>query len=186
MPVHIILLLIFVISESPMLVFKTAGSSKVKNARDKLSLLILCGVIPVYLGLTFWVADYHIWKLGKQSTVNLTSMIVFGIGFIIRRVAIYQLGKMFTLNVVIRREHILKTDGLYNIVRHPGYLGYLLMLAGISISFNSLLSIVITLAPAFIALNYRINVEESALEEEFDKQYKVYKKTVKRLVPWVY
>jgi protein-S-isoprenylcysteine O-methyltransferase Ste14 len=44
----------------------------------------------------------------------------------------------------------------------------------------------ITLIPAFIALNYRMGVEENALEEEFDSQYKEYKKSVKRLVPWVY
>lgn len=169
-----------------MLVFKTAGSSKVKNVRDKNSLLILCGVIPVSLGLAFWVSDYYILELGNQATVNLISIIIFGIGFIIRRVAIYQLGKMFTLNVVITREHILKTDGLYKVVRHPGYLGYLFMIAGISVSFGNLLSMVVALTPAFIALNYRIHVEESALEEEFNNQYKDYKKCVKRLVPWVY
>ncbi len=169
-----------------MLAFKRARSNKVKNERDKLSLLILCVIIPLCLSLAFWVACYHAWELGNQTTVKIISIIIFGIGFIIRRVAIYQLGKMFTLNVVITREHILKIDGLYKIVRHPGYLGYLLMIAGISVSFNSLLSVLITLIPAFIALNYRINVEEAALEEEFDKQYKDYKKSVKRLVPWVY
>lgn len=186
MPIHIILLLIFFISESPMLVFKTARSSKVKNERDKHSLLILCGVIPMCLGIALWMANYHIWELGDQQMLTLISILIFGSGFVIRRIAIYQLGKMFTLNVVITREHKLKTNGLYKIVRHPGYLGYLLMIAGISLSFNSLLCMLIALIPAFIALNYRIKVEEYALEEEFEGQYKDYKKTVKRLLPWFY
>ena len=100
--------------------------------------------------------------------------------------AIYQLGRMFTLNVVITDRHTLRTDGLYTIVRHPGYLGYLLMVAAIGVSFNGLLSLLITLIPAFMAISYRIMVEEDALIGEFGDQYRNYKIIVKRLIPWIY
>jgi protein-S-isoprenylcysteine O-methyltransferase Ste14 len=36
------------------------------------------------------------------------------------------------------------------------------------------------------ALLYRIHVEEFALEDAFGEQYAEYRKTTKRLIPWVW
>ena len=87
---------------------------------------------------------------------------------------------MFTVNVVISATHTLKTSGLYKVVRHPSYLGLLLIIIGLGISLDSLLSVVVMIVPSFIALNYRISIEEQALVEEFGQQYTDYKKRVKK------
>jgi protein-S-isoprenylcysteine O-methyltransferase Ste14 len=186
MLISIFLISAFFISELPMLFSKRAKSSKVKNERDKLSLMILCVVIPLCIALGMWIGTYQIMVLTNYQLVKLICVSIFVIGFTIRRLAIYQLGSMFTLNVVITDRHILKTNGLYKIVRHPGYLGYLLMIVGIGISFNNLLSLLITLVPTFGALSYRIEIEEDALIEEFGNLYKDYKNSVKRLIPGLY
>jgi len=49
-----------------------------------------------------------------------------------------------------------------------------------------LLSLLIVLIPSFLALNYRISIEEKALIEEFGSQYEDYKKRVSRLIPGIY
>ena len=47
-------------------------------------------------------------------------------GLIIRWIAILQLGKSFTVDVAITDAASLKTDGIYERVRHPSYLGMLI------------------------------------------------------------
>jgi protein-S-isoprenylcysteine O-methyltransferase Ste14 len=108
------------------------------------------------------------------------------VGFIIRWTAIVQLGRMFTVDVAISNTHILKTSGLYKIVRHPSYLGLILIIAGLVLCMGSMLSFIIVSITVFFAMNYRIAVEEKALTNEFGAQYHDYQKHVARLLPWIY
>jgi protein-S-isoprenylcysteine O-methyltransferase Ste14 len=186
MPIYIYLQLIFFITELSLLIFKRAKSGKVKNERDKRSLLTLWVVIALSSWAAPCLAVYHIWGLDNYRAVVITGIAIFATGFIIRWIAIYQLGKMFTVNVVISDTHTLKTSGLYRIVRHPSYLGLLLIIAGMGESLNNMICLLVLLVPSFIALNKRINIEEQALIEEFGEQYINYKKRVKRLVPGIY
>ena len=93
---------------------------------------------------------------------------------------------MFTVDVAIANEHTLKTNGLYKVVRHPSYLGLILIIAGLGLCLNSWLSFIIMFVPTFIAISYRIAIEEKALIEEFGDQYTQYKSKVKRLIPGIY
>jgi protein-S-isoprenylcysteine O-methyltransferase Ste14 len=187
MPFYSYLQIIFFISELSLLIFKRAKSGKIKNERDRRSLLILWIVIALGSCLGPWTAfSFHVWGLDNDQSVAVAGIFVFLLGFVIRWIAIYQLGKMFTVNVVISDTHTLKTSGLYRIVRHPSYLGLLLIIAGLGMSLDSLLSLLMMLIPSFIALNYRISIEEKALIEEFGDQYLDYKKRVKKLIPGIY
>src|ERR1700761_5792482 len=114
MPLYTYLQLIFFISELALLIFKRARSGKIKNERDRRSLLILWIVIALSSCAGPWVAfRYHIWVFDNYQAVVIAGIAVFALGFIIRWVAIYQLGRMFTVNVVISDTHTLKTSGLY-------------------------------------------------------------------------
>lgn len=187
MPLYTYLQLIFFVSELALLIFKRAKSGKIKNERDRRSLLMLWIVIALSLCAGPWAAfNYHIWGLDNSQAVVIAGITIFAAGFIIRWVSIYQLGRMFTVNVVISDTHILKTSGLYKIARHPSYLGLLLIIIGLGISLDSLLSVMVMIVPSFIALNYRIGIEEQALVEEFGQQYTDYKGRVKKLVPGIY
>jgi protein-S-isoprenylcysteine O-methyltransferase Ste14 len=186
MPPYAYLQIIFFASELGLLIFKRARSGKIKNERDRRSLLMLWVVIALCICAGSWTAAYGIWSLNNYQAVEITGIAVFGIGFAIRWTAIYQLGKMFTVNVVISDNHILKTSGLYKIVRHPSYLGLILIIAGLGTCLDSLLSLPVIIIPSFIALNYRIAIEEKALTEEFGAQYEDYKSRVKKLIPGVY
>jgi protein-S-isoprenylcysteine O-methyltransferase Ste14 len=93
---------------------------------------------------------------------------------------------MFTVNVAIINEHQLKTTGLYKMVRHPSYLGLILIIIGLGLCLNSILSLFIIVIPDFLAINYRIAVEEKALTEEFGEKYSTYSARVKRIIPYIY
>jgi protein-S-isoprenylcysteine O-methyltransferase Ste14 len=96
------------------------------------------------------------------------------------------LKRLFTVNVAIDKNHYLKTDGIYKKIRHPGYLGLILIVTGLSVSMNSLFSILVITIPICLAVSYRIYIEENMLAEEFGEKYYEYKSSSKRLIPWIY
>ena len=182
MPLYAWLQLLFFVTELSLLLFKRSKQSTAKNKRDRRSLLILWVVIAGCLSLGPWAAAYSIWPFNG----SLLGIIIYIAGFLIRWTAVYQLGKMFTVDVAIANEHILKTNGLYKVVRHPSYLGLILIIAGLGLCLNSWLSFIIMFVPTFIAISYRITVEEKALTEEFGDQYTHYKGNVKKLIPGIF
>ena len=107
-------------------------------------------------------------------------------GIIIRWVAIIQLGKSFTVDVAITEVARIKTDGLYKQVRHPSYLGLLLIIIGFSATMNSLYSFFILVVPVFLAITYRISIEERVLIDEFGESYIRYMAKTKKIIPGVY
>jgi protein-S-isoprenylcysteine O-methyltransferase Ste14 len=76
----------------------------------------------------------------------------------------------------------LVTTGIYAQTRHPQYLGFILLTAGIDflwVTFSTLL-----LWPILVFLYYRLaKEEEREMEEKFGEAYREYKKTVPRFVP---
>jgi protein-S-isoprenylcysteine O-methyltransferase Ste14 len=83
-----------------------------------------------------------------------------------------------------RKQHVIST-GVYGFVRHPLYLGCLLMLLGAPMLLGSIYGLIISLI-AVIVLAGRIIGEERMLVNELEG-YEDYKKKVKyRLIPFVW
>ena len=71
-------------------------------------------------------------------------------------------------------------------MRHPSYLGLVLIFLAIGIYSRNWISLAIAVVPPTVALLYRIRVEEAALREAFGEEYTAYSRTTKRLVPGIY
>lgn len=177
---------IFGLSEIILLLVKRSKKGGVKTQSDKRSLILLWIVITGSMTIGGIFAENGVWRFPHAITVMNIGVGVAIIGFIIRWIAILQLGKMFTVDVAIVDSHTLKTTGLYKIVRHPSYSGLMLIICSIALCQGSVLSCIIIIIPTFLALNYRIAVEEKALLTEFGDQYERYKKTTARLIPGIY
>jgi protein-S-isoprenylcysteine O-methyltransferase Ste14 len=177
--------ILFTVTELALLILKRSEKHDTRGNRDRRSLLLLWVVIWGSITFTSFTEHDHTWPLPGDAGL-ITGIIIFALGFIIRWTAIVQLGKMFTVNVAIQKDHSLHTRGLFKLVRHPSYLGLLMILAGIGFSMNSILNLLIIIIPCFLALSFRINVEEKALTDNFGEQYRNYKSRVARLIPWLY
>jgi protein-S-isoprenylcysteine O-methyltransferase Ste14 len=92
-------------------------------------------------------------------------------GLIIRWTAILQLGNAFTVDVAITDTAGLKTNGIYERIRHPSYSGLLLVITGFSATMNSICSFLVLVIPVLIAVIYRVSVEEKVLMNEFGVAY---------------
>ena len=62
----------------------------------------------------------------------------------------------------------------------------MLIITGLALCMPSLVWMVVTIIAVFIAMNYRMKVEEQALTKEFGGQYLEYSKKVSKIIPWVY
>jgi protein-S-isoprenylcysteine O-methyltransferase Ste14 len=185
MPPYLYLQIIFFLSEVSLLIFKRSNSEG-KNNKDRRSLMILWVVIAV----CFTIGPFSV-ILGTQPIANPILITYIGIavsiiGFAIRWAAIIQLGRMFTVDVAITDDHSLKTTGLYKIVRHPSYLGLILIIAGLGVCLNNAICFLVIFIPSFWAINHRIIVEEQALIAEFGEQYINYKKRVSKIIPGIF
>jgi protein-S-isoprenylcysteine O-methyltransferase Ste14 len=107
-------------------------------------------------------------------------------GIIIRAAAIFTLKKQFTFSVMIFDDHKMMISGIYHYLRHPSYLGQLLISAGFGIAMNNWICICLMIIPVLAALLYRIHVEEKALLEKFGSGYSVYMKKTRALLPFIY
>ena len=71
-------------------------------------------------------------------------------------------------------------------IRHPGYLGQMIIFIGIPTSFANWLSVILMIIPVLAGYIYRIRVEEKFMIEQMGAKYLDYQKRTKRLIPMIY
>jgi protein-S-isoprenylcysteine O-methyltransferase Ste14 len=87
--------------------------------------------------------------------------------------------------ITVEREQPLVDTGLYGMVRHPLYVGALIMMVGSPLALGSLWALVV-LVPGFVALAVRIVDEEQMLTEQLPRYDEYTQKVPYRLLPHVW
>lgn len=163
------------------------SSSDEKNGKDKSTLGLIWLVLIVSLVGGVMLAKYT--HAAPMKDTQLAHAIGCGIiiaGMIFRITAIVMLGRFFTVDVAIRKNHQIVNTGFYRYIRHPSYTGALLSFFGFGIVQNNWYSFAVVFIPVCWAMILRINVEERALVEHFGEAYEEYRKKTWRLLPFVY
>jgi protein-S-isoprenylcysteine O-methyltransferase Ste14 len=119
------------------------------------------------------------------DTARYLGLILYVVGCILRIAPVFVLGRRFSGLVAIQEGHQLVTDGPYRVIRHPSYLGLLVILFGWSLAFRSAIGVLVSLLliPPLVA---RMNSEEALLESEFGERYAEYRRRTWRLLPFLY
>ena len=97
----------------------------------------------------------------------------------------WALGRMYSPHVTIQPDHQLITSGPYQVIRHPRYLGVLLLSLGMSCLFRSWVGLLMIVPVAAILLP-RINDEEALLKAEFGPGWQDYCQKTWKLLPYIY
>ncbi|KAF9260622.1 ICMT-domain-containing protein [Marasmius fiardii PR-910] len=149
---------------------------------------------------------------GNPESIHTSATFVLGTMIIcmsaILRYACHQhMGRLFTHELAIRKNHKLVVDGPYSFVRHPGYTSWLITELGLLIAFSArgswitesgvldigigravagLYLLVFATADTVLLLK-RVPKEEGLLKKEFGKEWNDYKRRVPwKLIPGVY
>ena len=112
-------------------------------------------------------------------------VVLFLLGSALRLWPVYVLGHRFSGFVAIQKGHALETRGIYSVIRHPSYLGAIVLSLGWSLAFRSGLGVILT-ALMVLTLLGRIKAEERLLASEFGAAYDAYRARTWRLLPGVY
>lgn len=103
--------------------------------------------------------------------------------FALRRRAIRELGKMWSLHVEIREQHQLVTSGPYRWVRHPAYTSMILELSALGLLLHSAYTSALVAILFIPTLFARIRIEEAALSKQV-RGYSEYQRTTPALLPY--
>jgi protein-S-isoprenylcysteine O-methyltransferase Ste14 len=76
----------------------------------------------------------------------------------------------------------LLTDGVYQYSRHPMYLGFVLILLGITFLLGSISPYIVVIAFTFLMEIVFIKVEEKMLNETFQEEWRQYTSKVRRWI----
>jgi protein-S-isoprenylcysteine O-methyltransferase Ste14 len=118
----------------------------------------------------------HTGRFPTQSAVIATTgILMITLGLVLRWIAIFSLGRQFTVDVAITQGHQLIRTGIYKVLRHPSYAGSLLSFLGLGLAFSNYLSVVVIFVPICAAFLYRIHIEEKTLVATFGDEYLNYR-----------
>jgi protein-S-isoprenylcysteine O-methyltransferase Ste14 len=166
--------------------FRQRSRSKLMTSGDKSSLWWLYGLITVGYALSFSIGTTKIGRINYWNAFFAIGMALVVAGFVIRIHSILTLNQYFTYSVAKVANHKIIETGLYKFIRHPGYLGQLIIFFGISTSISNWLSVLVMMIPVTLGYLYRINVEESFMLENLGEDYLNYQKRTKRIIPFIY
>jgi len=165
---------------------KQKGRGKVASSGDKGSLWLLYGLITLGYTLSFSIGATKTGRVHPWNTYFTIGMALTVLGLTIRVHSILTLKQFFTYSVAkVENQKIIKT-GLYKVIRHPGYLGQLLIFLGIATSLSNWLSVLAMMIPVSLGYLYRIKVEERFMIEQLGEAYVSYRTRTKRIIPLLY
>jgi protein-S-isoprenylcysteine O-methyltransferase len=177
---------LFPVSEIALTIFKRSDAASAQ-AEDRGSLRLLWLMIGLGVSLavaSMWVPAAGLRFQGAWSSLVALTLLLLGLA--IRWSAIVTLGRHFTVDVAIHRDHQLVERGLYRFVRHPSYSGLLLAFLGLGVAYANWLSLAVLMVPITAAVIHRIAQEEQTLHAALGPAYAAYCARVKRLVPGLY
>lgn len=180
-----VVVVLFPVSEIGLGLWKRADRASTRS-EDRGSLRLLWFVIGASVGLAIVLPAIGIGRLhGSLTMYRAIALGLFLGGFAIRWSSIITLGRLFTVDVAIHRDHTLVDRGCYKYIRHPSYTGLLMIFLGLSVSLENWLSLCAIVVPTTLAILNRISKEEAALRGALGDSYVAYCARTKRLLPGV-
>lgn len=148
--------------------------------------LWLSSVVNLFMFISAPILNAHqlgYWQVPGAAWFGIMLMVS---GLAIRYWAAKTLGKFYTRTLQVSESQQIVSRAPYNVIRHPGYLGTLLIVIGAGLSVTNW---AVLLAGTFIGVSsrtYRIGAEEKMMKGKFGEEYQNYTERTWRLIPFLY
>jgi protein-S-isoprenylcysteine O-methyltransferase Ste14 len=117
-----------------------------------------------------------------DSPWNLLGILPLILGVLLNLIADRDLKKNRTTVKPFQESNALVKDGAYRVCRHPMYLGFVLILLGISVLLGSISTFIVMIVFAILMEYLFITTEEMMLEEQFQAEWNDYKSKVRKWI----
>jgi len=170
----------------PAEVMEERGRKK-ENVKKWDKILTSINIIPILGIFIFSGLDYRFhWSTGQAISNHVLGLLFYFLGSMLFTWSMVS-NKFFSTMVRLQNErgHKVATSGPYRYVRHPGYVGYILMVLAIPFALGTLYGLFMSgiVATLFII---RTALEDLTLKKEL-KGYLEYSRKVKyRLIPYIW
>ncbi len=130
--------------------------------------------------------DY--WRIGliDNALIGWLGIAIMVAGIALRFWANQTLGEFYTRTLKTTARQRVVQQGPYRVVRHPGYLGTILLWLGAGIAAVNWIAAVLIIVLMFGVYIYRIRSEEVMLRNALGEEYQKYSARTWRLIPFVY
>jgi protein-S-isoprenylcysteine O-methyltransferase Ste14 len=159
------------------------ATDKDAGSRSVLRVTIFAGIfVAVTVAKNIPAARIH----ASRVTIFVVALGVIWSGMALRYWAFHTLGRYFTFTVMTSSDQPLVSGGPYRMLRHPGYAGGVLILAGIGLALGNWLSLAANTVIPLAGIINRITVEERALRGSLGDAYASFARSRRRLLPFVW
>jgi protein-S-isoprenylcysteine O-methyltransferase Ste14 len=148
----------------------------------------------VYIGVAYLISIlallvswfFNSLRIGILPTwVAWLGLIIALCGVLLRWWANRALGAFYTRTLKVTENQFIVREGPYRLIRHPGYLGSILMWMGVAAATANWIVLAVVLVVIFGVYIYRIQTEEKMLAMT-NVEYAEYQKHTWRLIPLIY
>jgi protein-S-isoprenylcysteine O-methyltransferase Ste14 len=176
---------IWVVGER-ILTFRDLRSGAWKSRQDRGSYFwVVTGVVGGF-GVALLLAYRGVLILPAPTVWLVLGLVVAWAGLLLRLWAVLALGQSFTTTVMVKSEQQVVATGPYRLVRHPSYLGLLVLFLGLGLALGDVASAAVLVVLPAIGLVRRIEVEETALRTGLGDAYVEYARGRARLIPRIW
>jgi protein-S-isoprenylcysteine O-methyltransferase Ste14 len=171
----------------PIMTFATSGRSRgLRSTQDWKPFFPLLVFHSLFTAFVMPYMDArNLFVLPGGDVTRWVGFVILATGVALRLGPMLELGRRFVSVVALQPGHSLHTRGFYAVVRHPSYLGIVLMDLGFAGVFRSTVALLL-MPMVFWMFKRRMDVEEAFMVENFGAEYRDYMGRTARLLPGVY
>ncbi|MGV0717454.1 isoprenylcysteine carboxylmethyltransferase family protein [Mycolicibacterium sp. XJ662] len=154
------------------------------ESRTVQKLIIAATILAVIAVLVISALDHRFGWSNVPTAFVIVGNVLVWVGLTVAQIVVIQ-NNFAGATITVEAEQQLVTTGLYSVVRHPMYLGTLVMLIGTPLALDSYWGL-LAILPSLLILAVRVLDEESMLREELAGYDEYTEKVHYRLVPYVW
>ena len=129
----------------------------------------------------------HVGQISWHATLfSWGGLAIMIIGLALRVWAARVLGRLYTRTLRTIEQQRIVQSGPYHMIRHPGYLGTMLMWIGAGLAVLNWIALAVIVVITVSAYIYRVQTEEAMLTQAFDEEFITYRAKTWKLIPFIY